>query len=1075
MKKFRLIETITGWAVFAIAAAVYLMTIEPSASFWDCGEFIASADKLEVGHPPGAPFFILMGRVFAIFAEPASVAKMINSFSALCSAFTILFLFWTITHLARKIAANGTKEFSTGSIIAIIGAGAVGALAYTFSDTFWFSAVEGEVYAFSSFFTAIVFWCILRWEDAADKGNASRWLILIAYLMGLSIGVHLLNLLAIPAIVLVYFFKKKTEITVKSVIVALVAAVVILGAVQYGLIPGFTKVAGIFELFFVNTVGMSFNSGLFIYLLLVLTISIWAVYESHTLKNDVRTKISSILLLVILGVPFLGSSLWIGLAIIIAVSILLFSKIKINLKWVNTMVMCTLMIVIGYSSYAMIMVRSAANPPMDQNSPEDVFSLQSYLNREQYGDRPLIYGASFNAPPKLKVEGGYCKSIPIYGSKNYIRKSKQAGGKDEYIVSGRTFLGLEKDSKFNMLFPRMFSDQPQHVDIYKEYVKGQTLTVDMCGRPETRIVPTFAENLTFFFQYQFSFMYWRYFMWNFAGRQNDIQSSNGELDAGNWISGIPFIDNTLYGDQSKLPDWLKENKGYNRYYFLPLLLGIFGLLWQLASSKKGKQQFWITFTLFFMTGIAIVMYLNQTPLQPRERDYAYAGSFYAFCIWIGLGVMAIVKFLNEKVKLNHTASAVVAALVSLAVPALMGCENWNDHDRSERYLCRDIGYDYLNSCKKNAILFCNGDNDTFPLWYNQEVEGVRPDIRSCNLSYISASWYIDQMKRGYYDSAPLQIDWDEPEYQNHHLEAVTVSDHPAFKGKMDLNEAFRIMRDPEFISSDGYGNIFASTVTIPVDKQKVIAAGVVAPEDYDKIVDTISIKLGKQLGKNDLMVLEMLRNNDWTRPLYFCVTVGSSFYPNIQTYLQNEGMAHRFVPIAGSNRQAKTDILYDNVMNKFRFGNASNPKIYIDETNRRTCQSLRSTFAQLAESLIRENKMEQAKQVLDKGMKEVPETAIPYDWGMITFVDSYFKAGEAQKAEDLLNKVVHNVEQNIQYVISLPVNKQDFVSRENSLRNNMGILQQITMICNDNKSAMYEQVKQKFDTYYSVLASRLQQ
>jgi hypothetical protein len=436
--------------------------------------------------------------------------------------------------------------------------------------------------------------------------------------------------------------------------------------------------------------------------------------------------------------------------------------------------------------------------------------------------------------------------------------------------------------------------------------------------------------------------------------------------------------------------------------------------------------------------------------------------------------MGIVKFLNEKIKLNYTASAAVATLVSLAVPVLMGCENWNDHDRSERYLCRDIGYDYLNSCKENAVLFCNGDNDTFPLWYNQEVEGVRPDIRSCNLSYISASWYIDQMKRGYYDSAPLQIDWNESEYQNHRLEVAAVSDHPAFKGKMDLNKAFELMRDPEFISSDGYGNIFASTVTIPVDKQKVIAAGVVAPEDYDKIVDTISIKLGKQLGKNDLMVLEMLRNNDWTRPLYFCVTVGSNFYPNIQTYLQNEGMAHRFVPIAGSNKQPKTDILFDNVMNKFRFGNASDPKIYIDETNRRTCQSLRSTFSQLADALIREGKIEQAKQVLDRGMKEVPETAIPLDWGMLVFVDSYFKVEETQKAEDLLNKVVYNVEQSIQYVTSLPVNKQDFVSRENSLRNNMGVLQQAYMICNAHKSAMYEQVKQKFDTYYSMLASRLQ-
>jgi hypothetical protein len=1087
MKQFRLYETIIGWAVFAVAAVVYLMTIEPSASFWDCGEFISSADKLEVGHPPGAPFFILMGRIFAVFASDATqVAKMINSFSALCSAFTILFLFWTITHLARKIVMNGKTAFSSGNIIAILGAGVVGALSYTFSDTFWFSAVEGEVYAFSSFFTAVVFWCILRWEDADDKGDASRWLILIAYLMGLSIGVHLLNLLAIPAIVLVYYFKKTSKITAKGVILAVIYSFIILIAVLYGLIPGFTKVAGVFELLFVNTFGLPFNSGVFVYLFFAVLISIWAIYETHILKNKNRMKLSLLLLLTVFGVPFIGNSVWVGILLLLAGGIFLFVKTQWNYRWFNTIVMCATVILIGYSSYAMIVVRSAANPPMDQSSPEDVFSLQSYLNREQYGDRPLLYGANFGAPIRTKGEGRNCEADYKYSGQTYIRKNvspQSANEKDTYIKVRKSITGIERDSRFKVLFPRMYSEQPkQHTDAYKQWgnIKGKRLQNIVCGREDvdeqgnvkTSLMPTFTENMRFFLTYQFSFMYWRYFMWNFAGRQNDLQSNNGELDKGNWISGIPFIDNALYGDQSKLPESLKNNRGHNVYFFLPLILGILGLLWQLSNKSRGKQQFWLTFTLFFMTGVAIVVYLNQTPYQPRERDYAYAGSFYAFSIWLGLGVMAIVDFFNKKIKIPYLASAVVAVIVSMGVPLLMAQQNWDDHDRSGRYVCRDAGYDYLNTCEPNSVLFCNGDNDTFPLWYNQEVEGVRTDIRSCNLSYISAPWYIDQMKRGYYESEPLQISWQASDYQKSNLDLAVVNNDPRLGGKMDLKTALELVRNKELITEDGIGRFFASTVTIPVDKQKVIAAGVVEPKDYDNIVDTIYIKLPRQIQKGDLMVLEMLANNDWTRPIYICCTVGSEYYPNIREYLQLEGMARRFVPIK-KNGDVNIDKMFDNIMNKYRYGNIADASVYLDETTRRTCDTYRNLFEALARDLASQNQFEKAKQVLDKSLEVVPEKSHPFDYSMLAHADIYFKINDSIAAEQIMKSVVKDTEERILYVLSLPVEKQNFVSNTMTLRHNFMVLQQATLICQRYKSALFDEISEKYQRYYQILEPRL--
>ena len=727
MKQFKLWNTLCGWVVFAIAAATYLLTMEPTASFWDCGEFISSAWKLDVGHPPGAPFFMLMGHFFSLFAsDTAHVAMCVNALSALASAFTILFLFWTITALARKLvkplptSPQGEEKNSRWADLGILGAGTVGALAYTFSDTFWFSAVEGEVYASSSLFTAVVFWLILKWDEQADEEGSDKWLILIMYLMGLSIGVHLLNLLTIPAIGLVYYFRKY-EFSWKGLIYALLASCAVLLVILYGIIPGVPTLIGWFELAFVNGLGCPFNTGLAVSIVLIVGILVWAIW--YTRKKE-----------------------W---------------------RWANTAAIMVAMILIGYSSYAALVIRSNADTPMDQNSPDNVFSLKYYLNREQYGDRPLFYGQTYNAPVELEIKGNMCIPVENIGHAQYAPAPKVEGEKDHYVVTGHK-TSYKFMPQFCMLFPRMYSSQGSHVQAYKEWanVKGKRVKYDYCGQTKTDYCPTFAENLRFFFRYQVNFMYWRYFMWNFVGRQNDLQSY-GEITKGNWISGIPFIDNAMLGDQDLLPTELKENKGHNVYYFLPLLLGLIGIVWQVSKrDKDGKAEGWknftLTFLLFFLTGLAIVMYLNQTPYQPRERDYAYAGSFYAFCIWIGLGALALIDWLqglNQRQGMK-TAIAVCVSLVCLGVPALMASQNWDDHDRSQRYSCRDFGANYLKSCETQAILFSNGDNDTFPLWYNQEVEEVGTDIRVCNLSYLQTDWYISQMKRPYYESKALPISWE---------------------------------------------------------------------------------------------------------------------------------------------------------------------------------------------------------------------------------------------------------------------------------------------------------------------------
>ncbi|MCX6308839.1 MAG: DUF2723 domain-containing protein, partial [Bacteroidia bacterium] len=804
MKKFKLANNLFGWIAFAIAAVTYFLTIEPTASFWDCGEFISTAYKLDVGHPPGAPFFMLMGRFFTNFAiDSEHAAMMINLMSALFSALTILFLFWSITHLARKIVQKNESSMTTGELITIIGSGLVGALAYTFSDTFWFSAVEGEVYAFSSLFTAVVFWAMLKWEEVADEPHGDRWIIFIAYLMGLSIGVHLLNLLCIPALVLVYYFKKAKVVNAKGSLLALLGSVGLVAIVLYGIVPGFVNMAGWFDLLFVNELGFSFNTGAVVYVVLMAGIIIWGLFETFSGKSIQRMKIAFAANIILVGIPFFGDSFLVWIVLCAAVIGFTFLWKGINPRLMNTTLLAMMVMVIGYASYGTTVIRSNAKPPMDQNSPNNMFSLERYLNREQYGETPLLYGESFASDISWKAQGRNC--VPVYkkGGALWNQKAKKsADEKDAYIISGYKETPA-MNAECNMFFPRMYSKRADHVEAYKMWsdFKGESVTFDRCGQPVTVIKPTMAENLRYFISYQVNFMYWRYFMWNFAGRQNDIQG-NGEIQNGNWISGIKFIDNMLVGDQSKLPSDLKNNKGHNEYYLLPLLLGIIGLLFQAMRGDKGIQGFWVTFFLFFMTGLAILLYLNQTPLQPRERDYAYAGSFYAFTIWIGLGVAALVHGLKKF--LPETPAAIAATLLCLTVPTLMATENWNDHDRSNRYTTRDFAKNYLESCDKNSVIFTNGDNDTFPLWYVQEVEGFRTDVRVCNLSYFQTDWYVSQMRRPYYSSGALPISWTEDMYSNGKRDIARIIKLTDDSISLDMAMNWVATDDPQYKKVPGY-------------------------------------------------------------------------------------------------------------------------------------------------------------------------------------------------------------------------------------------------------------------------------
>ena len=1083
MKQYRTVNNLIGWLTFIIAATVYCMTIEPTASFWDCPEFITTGYKLEVGHPPGAPFFMLVANLFSQFASDATtVAKMVNYMSALMSAACILFLFWSITHLVRKLVITDESNITKGQLITIMGSGLVGALVYTFSDTFWFSAVEGEVYAFSSLFTAVVFWLILKWEDVAEQPHSDRWLILIAYLTGLSIGVHLLNLLCLPAIVLVYYYKKTPNATAKGSLIALLGSGILVAAVLYGIVPGIVKVGGWFELLFVNTLGMPFNTGVVVYITALAASLIWGIYESYTEKSRLRMAISFILTIAMLGIPFYGhgaSSILIGIIVIAGLGFYLAPQVQVKVKekWrisartMNTTLLSTLLIVIGYSSYALIVIRSTANTPMDQNSPEDIFTLGEYLGREQYGTRPLFYGNAFSSKVALDVENGYCVPRQTETGTKYVRKEKTSPDeKDSYTeLPGR----VEYEYAQNMFFPRMYSST--HTPLYKQWVEiqGHDVPYDQCGEMVMVNIPTQWENIKFFFTYQLNFMYWRYFMWNFAGRQNDIQGS-GEIEHGNWITGIPFIDNVLVGDQELLPSDLKENKGHNVFYCLPLLLGLIGLFWQAYHSQRGIQQFWVVFFLFFMTGIAIVLYLNQTPAQPRERDYAYAGSFYAFAIWIGMGVAGVIRLLRDYGKMGELPAAALASVVCLLVPIQMAGQTWDDHDRSGRYVARDFGQNYLMTLqeKGNPIIYTNGDNDTFPLWYNQDTEGVRTDARTCNLSYLQTDWYIDQMKRPAYDSPSLPITWDRLEYVEGKNEYVPI--RPEIKNNIDqmyaqadsalkngnpevmndLKEQFgenpyelkNIIKYWILSEKEGLRVIPTDSIVMKIDKEAVRRSGMKIPEALgDSIPEYMTILLRNSDGtpkralyKSELMMLEMLANANWERPIYMAITVGSENQLGMENHFVQEGLAYRFTPFDTNKLNSKIDSekMYDNLMNKFKFGGIEKKGIYIDENVMRMCFTHRRIFSQLIGQLIKEGKNDKALAALDYAEKVIPAYNVPYDWanGAFQLAEAYYQLGQKEKADKIIEALATKSIEYMAWYLSLTDN-QLTISNENFVYN----------------------------------------
>jgi hypothetical protein len=962
---YRRLNNITGWFLFACATIVYLLTLEPTVSFWDCGEFILSSSGLQVGHPPGAPLFLMMGRIATLFAggDTSRIALMVNTLSALCSGLAIMFLFWTITHLVRKIFVKGLN-LDSKHIPAIISSGVLGALAYTFSDTFWFSAVEGELYALSSLIIALVFWCILKWEEQADKQYSGRWIILIAYIIGLGLGIHRLNLLIIPVLVLVFYFRKY-EVSKKGIIKAILFAIFLLWLMVFVLMPGIPQVAGWFELLFVNVLGLPYNTGLLFYLLLLLIASVFGI------RYSIRKK-------------------------------------KLVLNYVLT---SFTVIMIGYSSYAMIMIRSSARPPMNQNNPSDIFSLSYYINMKQYGNSPkLFYGKYYCAPriDEKKVIAGYNKINgkykPYYGA--------------EY----------KYDKKFETIFPRMHNEDPDHENSYKYWgnIVGRKYTVGSGTNKKIIVCPTFGENLHYFFRYQVGFMYLRYFMWNFAGRQNDIQG-NGNPVNGNWLSGINFIDEVRLGNLRRLPDDLKKNPGNNKYYFLPLLIGLLGMYWH---YKNCNSDFWIVMAFFIMTGLAIILYLNQHPDQPRERDYAYAGSFYAFAIWIGIGFMFVYEKMQKFLE-NKTSLVVTFILLITSAPVLMGTQNWDDHNRSGRYTARDIAANYLNSCAPKSILFTYGDNDSFPLWYIQEVEKVRTDVRVANLSYLQAGWYIGMMRQKAYDSGPIPLSLAPAKYIEGVREQLLVDNR--VNKPVDLGEVvqFAGLDDKKYmipVSDTGdYLNFLpANKFKIDVDTVKVLSNGTVKKYFKDRLVSPMIWEYSENYAlKDELVIMDLLSTNKWERPVYFSTTVPPDQFNGLEKFFIQEGLGYRIAPVRtekpepGEYGMIDPFIMYDNMMNKFKWGNAADPSVYLDENNRRMFNYFRNMFGNLGIALLDKGDTIKALKAAHRGLEIVPTAKMPNDYYSVRIAEVLLRSGNIEEGEKVIKEVIDTSKQHLNYVLSI--------------------------------------------------------
>jgi hypothetical protein len=1010
---YRRWNNITGWSVFLLSAVVYMITVEPTVSFWDCGEFILSAFRLQVGHPPGAPLFLMLGRVATLFSfgDASKAAMMVNMFSALCSAFTILFLFWTITHLVRRIFTR-ESTFESKNIPAIIGSGLLGSLAYTFSDTFWFSAVEGELYSLSSLMLGFVFWAMLKWEEEADEPASGRWIILIAYIMGLGFGVHRLNLLVIPVLVFVYYFRKY-KVTGPGIIKTLLLSFLILGLMVFIIMPGVPKVAGWFELLFVNSFGLPYNTGLLVFIVVLIA----------------------------------------GLVLGIRYSL---KKSKIILNYVIT---CLTVIMIGYSSYAMIMIRSSARPPMNQNNPSDIFSLSYYINMEQYGSSPKFKGPYYSAPPEdvKEVVQGY---------------NKIAGKYKPYYKPDYTY-----NENFTTIFPRMYSPEAHHKPSYEYWgkVKGRKYTVTSNAGKETIICPTFGENLRFFFRYQTNFMYLRYFMWNFAGRQNDIQG-NGNTIHGNWISGIKFLDELRLGDQDNLPKDLKTNPARNTYFLLPLLIGILGILWQ---YKKDRNGFYLVLAFFFMTGIAIIFYLNQYPNQPRERDYAYAGSFYAFAIWIGIGFMYVFGLLRRF--LNHKVSAAITLVVLLAaVPLLMAVQNWDDHDRSGRYTARDIGANYLESCAPNSVLFTYGDNDSFPVWYVQDVEQVRADVRVANLSYIQAGWYIDMMRQKAFDSEPLPFSLPSEKYVEGTRTQMPVNNTATKPASIKEVVRFLGLDDRKFhIDISGRGDFVnylpTNKLVIDVDSAVVLSNGTVKEYFRDRLVSPMVWEYSESDAlKGDLAIMDLIASNNWKRPIYISTTVPSSQYKGLEKFFIQEGMTYRIAPVKisqtdpGEYGMIDPYVMYDNMMNKFKWGNAGDPSVYLDENNRRMFSNFRRLFGNLGRSLLEAGDTTKAIEVATKGLEIVPYIKLPDDYFSIVPAEILVLAGKKDEGEKVFSRIIDYAKDHLEYVVN--IKSTDRYDLDTEIAINMQALLDIYYFAEEKKlPAVKSLVEPVINDYYGRL------
>lgn len=996
---YKKINNLLGWVVGIIATLTYILTLEKTTSWWDTGEFIASAYKLQIVHQPGAPLFLMIQNLFSNLAmgDNSRIAYWMNVGSAVCSGLTITFLFWTITALAKKayVSLSSKEEISEGNLIKIMGAGVVGALAYTFSDTFWFSAVESEVYAMSSLCTAVVFWAILKWEAKADEPGADRWLILIAYVMGLSIGVHLLNLLVIPAIALVIYFRRTSKVTGGGIAKALIIGVIVLAVVLWGVIQYLIKFAAFSDLFFVNSLGMGFGTGATFFSLLVAGLLLFGIWYSW--KN-----VKPILNISLLSLAF---------------------------------------VIFGYSSFTMILVRAKANPTLNNSDPDNVFTFLSYLNREQYGDEPLLKGRYFDAKPTDVFETG-----------NIYRKDG-----NKYVVAKKKF---DYTWSHSTLFPRIYSDK--HESYYREFLN--------LGPDE---VPTMVDNLKFFFGYQIGQMYSRYFMWNFVGRQND-QQGQGSFTEGNWISGIKPIDNVRLGGQYALPTSELENAGRNTYFFLPLILGILGAMWQF---KKQQRDASVVTLLFFFTGLAIVLYLNQTPLQPRERDYAYAGSFYAFCIWVGMGVIWIADLLSKKV--NAKNAAIGATAVSLlAGPVLLASQNWDDHDRSEKFLARDMAKNYLESCAPNAILFSYGDNDTYPLWYVQEVEGFRTDVRVVNLSLLSADWYMKQMMHKVNDADALPLNIDPEKIKDGVRDVIYFSDMN-IPGYVDVEDLLQIMLsdDQQYkvqLQSGDWANILPTKkMQLKVDKQAVIANKVVPKEWEDAIVDTMQWNYsGGIVSRADLSIMALLANNGWKRPIYFTSTTPEENMIGLEKFLVSEGFAMRLMPVAlaaeGEVTGPITDVegTYNNIIYKFTWGNIANSNYLDPDSYRYISMYAGNIFGETAQNLLSMGKNTEAKKLVNNAYENLPKRAYLMSevFSYTTLIDAMYKTGEVEKANEIVKRNLKFLRENMAYYMNIAETKPNLEFR--NMRFGLAAIQNYQRVLTDAKQQdLLKEVNQIFETY----------